>query len=435
MNDHELVKTCLQEICSKSGYDHFPKLSQRELEFLCDDIEEKTDILISLSTIKRLMNGQFSRLPQVATLNAITTYAGYENWQDFKLKKKNEFPEYINGNGNGHGHVALAEVKHSPLPKIRRSYKFIGLGIAVLVAIVIIAFSQFNSTASVNYDNVPFSAEKTTSNDIPNTVVFHYNIDDLEGDSFFIQQSWDINRRVRIYKKNYTLTDIYYEPGYHNAKLIVNNKMVKSVGVSIPTDKWMFYAIETVPKSMPLYIKKENFIQNGALQISKDDLPGSNIDLQKSYHYVYSFFPSKFTVPADNFILKARVRMDNVRNEPCPMIMYEVYTQHYFMYFRTTPTGCSSTNNAQFGELQLNGKIHNLSAFGTDVTKWQEVEMIVKDRQVKIYLDKKAIFENSYTQTAGMITGIGFISNGLCEVDNVSLKGLDGTVVYANQFP
>ncbi|MEI9809516.1 MAG: hypothetical protein WDO16_17520 [Bacteroidota bacterium] len=43
-------------------------------------------------------------------------------------------------------------------------------------------------------------------------------------DSFFIQQSWDKNRRVKIDKHSHTLTDIYYEPGYHIAKLIATTK-------------------------------------------------------------------------------------------------------------------------------------------------------------------------------------------------------------------
>ena len=85
--------------------------------------------------------------------------------------------------------------------------------------------------------------------------MFHYNIDDVKADSFFIQQSWDVNRRVRIFKNNYTLTDIYYEPGYHMAKLIANDSIIQTVDVSIPSDGWFLFAMNTKPKSNPVYIK------------------------------------------------------------------------------------------------------------------------------------------------------------------------------------
>jgi hypothetical protein len=37
-----------------------------------------------------------------------------------------------------------------------------------------------------------------------------------------------------------------------------------------------------------------------------------------------------------------------------------------------------------------------------------------------------------YKTSAGLITGLGFISNGLCEVEFVELKGLDGKTIYQN---
>ncbi len=106
-----------------------------------------------------------------------------------------------------------------------------------------------------------FSMNKTTRNDLPNTVVFNYNIDDVNADSFFIQQSWDKDRRVRIDKKNHTLTDIYYEPGYHVAKLIANDSVIRTIDVSIPTDKWFYYARERKPASIPEYVSCAGFKQ------------------------------------------------------------------------------------------------------------------------------------------------------------------------------
>ncbi len=77
------------------GYINTSKLSQAEFEHVCYLIEEKTKILISLSTIKRIFNGEFQRLPQVSTLNALAIFIGYSGWQDFKTKKRTENPAFV----------------------------------------------------------------------------------------------------------------------------------------------------------------------------------------------------------------------------------------------------------------------------------------------------------------------------------------------------
>ena len=87
VNERDLVLLCMSDLCKSAGFADTSQLVQRDLEFLCDSIDSKTGVLISLSTMRRLLNGQFARLPQVATLNAMATYIGYQNWQDFKCKK------------------------------------------------------------------------------------------------------------------------------------------------------------------------------------------------------------------------------------------------------------------------------------------------------------------------------------------------------------
>src|SRR5690606_29224337 len=118
------------------------------------------------------------------------------------------------------------------------------LPVTILVlatSLVIFLFIGFSGQAEDHhYERATFAARKTTDHDLPNTVVFSYNVDDVKADSFFIQQSWDTGRRVRIYPGQYTLTDIYYEPGYHLAKLMANDSVIRTVDVSIPTDRWFF---------------------------------------------------------------------------------------------------------------------------------------------------------------------------------------------------
>ncbi len=82
----------------------------------------------------------------------------------------------------------------------------------------------------------------------------------------------------------------------------------------------------------------------------------------------------------------------------------------------------------------LNGKTHDLSGLGTNVKEWQDVEIVVKDKKATIRINKKEVLSAGYDQSSGMITGLGFLSNGFPEVDFVTLKTLDGKEIYNNNF-
>jgi hypothetical protein len=430
ITEQELVKISMAELCRKAGFADCHNLVQRELEFVCDSIESKTGVLISLSTIKRLLNGQFSRQPQIATLNAISLFLGYQNWQDFKLNKIRETDAIALNGKNTEEKTVLPNTGSRKFSYTR--YILIG-GLLILTAMGLFAFLRSGKIKTGNFEKAQFSVNKTTSNDLPNTVVFNYNIDDVIADSFFIQQSWDRDRRVRINKGSHTLTDIYYEPGYHVAKLIANDQVIKTMDVSIPTDRWFYYARERKPGSLPEYISSPGF-KNGSLTITKDEVVNSGIAIQKEYLYLQVYFPTQIEYSSDNYMLNCRVRVNEVKNNFCPFLMCEVFCQRDFMFFKSTPKGCTSEAKAQFGETILNGKSNDLSALGMDVKEWQDVEIIVKNRKVTVKINKMAVLATQYDQSSGMITGLGFLSNGLPEVDFVTLKTLDGKNVYSNEF-
>lgn len=427
IDERELVKICMAELCKKAGFTDAETMVQRDLGFLCESIESRTGVLISLSTIRRLFNGQFSRLPQIATLDAIARFSGYSNWQHFKLEKSAAPP-------GAPAPASFAQPTPAPPSPSRKNFaraRFFLLGGGLLVATLgLLAIRKIGKPRLGNLETAQFSFGKTTRNDLPNTVVFRYNIDEVNADSFFIQQSWDKNRRVRIYKHNYTLTDIYYEPGYHVAKLIANDQIIKTADVSIPTDRWVFYTQKSLG-SQPKYIFPANAFSNGDLQLTAGDLSASKIDPQKGNKYLMVYFPGRIEGNSDNFTLTFRIKVNEWSNDLCPYFMPEVFCQRNFMYFTSTLKGCTSELQAQFGENHLSGKTYDFSALGANVRAWQNVELTVKNKVVSIRINGKDAFSATYRQSCGLITGLGFISNELCEVDGVELKTLDGKSIYS----
>lgn len=424
MSEKEIVKRAVTEVFEKCGYADVSRLSQRDYEHISQQVEVATSILISGSTIKRLLHGDFSRLPQVATLNAIATFLGHKSWQ-----------EYVAFNGSMH-QLTAAQKREAR----QNFFSFRRVKVAALIGVVAgvviaLGFVHLSGGKAIRgADKASLSVKKTTVNDIPNTVVFNYNIDDVEADSFFIQQSWDEHRRVRIFKNQYTVTDIYYEPGYHIAKLIANDSVIRTADVSIPTDRWFIYAKDTTPASTPEYISISNLVNDGILSINEEDLEDNHIDTRREKQYVYTYFPTLNQVNSDDLLLKTRVRVKKLRNSYCPYIMIEVFCQRYFMFFKATSKGCAREAMIQFGENFISGRNADLSSLGYDVSEWKNVELYVKDKQGSVKIDGQEVFATGYKKTGQGITGVGFISNGLCEIDFVELKGLDGTIVYSNDF-
>src|ERR1700683_1721019 len=416
MTDRELIELGASELAARHGFASWKDMRQRDLEYLCERIEESSGILISLSTIKRILNGQYNRLPQVATLNALSVYLGYTDWQAFKAAKGKAV------NGTPPAPAPGPKPSAGPLSR-RRSPLVIGAGI-VVVLFILLSWNYFSRSSPKARDDAgaaAFAVRKTTQNAIPNTVVFSYDIDRLRGDSFFIQQSWDKNRRGGIYKNSHTLTDIYFEPRYHVAKLFADDHIVKTIDVSIPTDKWFFYSKETLVRGQPAYIHTDTPIHRGILGLDRQTLVANKIDPDKPRVYLYTFFPTNIAADADNFRLTARIRMTEVRNTACPWIMSEIYCQKGFMYCTLTMPGCTGGISAQFGNQVIDGKDNDLSALATDVHQWHDLEIIVRQRQVTVSIDDKAVMTKGYSVSAGLVTGLGFHSNGLCEVDSIRL--------------
>ena len=101
---------------------------------------------------------------------------------------------------------------------------------------------------------------------------------------------------------------------------------------------------------------------------------------------------------------------------------------------KSTSKGCANRALLWFSEHEINGRDTDLASITFDVTKWADVELTVRNKHVTISINGKEAFLTSYQNTSKLITGLSFISNGLCEVDYVELTGLDGKIVCKNNF-
>lgn len=125
--------------------------------------------------------------------------------------------------------------------------------------------------------------------------------------------------------------------------------------------------------------------------------------------------------------------MNEVRNSLCPYITIELFCQGYFILMKTTKKGCANKASLVLGK-EIKGNESDLTALTFDVSEWTDVEIVSTNNIVSIYINNKEVFSAPSFDRIKFISGLAFISNGLCEVENVELTGLDGKIVYKNEF-
>ncbi len=192
-------------------------------------------------------HGLFDMLQIASTLNAFALCLGYQNWQDFKTRKQESHPP--------------------PTPPARKiPWKLICSGLAIILIALTLFASHFSSgrnhaDASRHCSNPRHCSQRLRPGRQPATISpirssLTTTSSNPDGSDGFCRRSSpetesETGEICYALLTPQTLTDIYYEPGYHNAKLIVNDQIIKTIGISIPTDHWFFYSKESLTRGDP----------------------------------------------------------------------------------------------------------------------------------------------------------------------------------------
>ena len=399
------------------------KWKQRDYLYLIDLIENRTGISLSLSTIKRIWQKEVSSIPQPATLDALAIFLGYDNWMHFKESNQDE--------------VSNEPVKSRNWLPVRTLV--ITLGVILVSVPVFILIQKIGTMPAKGHliydpDEIDFACTYSASSGVPNTVIFHYDVNKVEADSFFIQQSWDEHQREHIQKTEKNLTSIYYFPGYHKAKLIANDSIIKQTDVQVYTDDWLAMVRDGYMDNFPVYIRNSDLAQNGELHVTKEHLNANQIDLNEntlvSYYYVADFeSPS-----SSNFGFKTKVRCDSIFNFTCPHVAICILGEEDMNFIPFTIKGCVGYVNVKMGDVTKSGKNTDLSAFGVDVYSWQEIEVRTINNVATILLNGEQLLELPFDKNIGNIVGFNINFSGSGAIDYIRLADTDGEKVYYTEF-
>jgi len=402
------------------------KLKQREIEYLSNLIEEKSRVKLSISTLKRLWRNDLQQLPHPATLDALVSILDFKDWQDFK--KQNVLTPSPDNLQKGFRY----KISIRPLPV------YISLGaIVLLVSFFVIQGFNRKDRVVVTKD-VIFTADKTVTSGVPNTVIFKYDLSGVKADSFFIQQSWNPRDKVRIDPEKNYYSAIYYTPGFHFAKIMANDSILKFQRVHIKTDGWLPLVKYDIRDKKHVYLDAGAIEHDGIIRATAELLQKANVDVSKEFYLRYYNIRDFDGIDASNFDLETRLKCDQLpfggHSTPCPLMEVMIITEQNIFFIPVTTKGCVGELDLSVGEVYKSGKDNDLSAFGTDVYSWQHLKIRIENKKVSIMLNDSLIHELQYQNDFGRIKGIIYTFTGPGSVDFLRFKNVKGEMVYADEF-
>ena len=415
-----LIKNIIFQISEVLQLNTPDQWQQRDFENVSIQLEEKTGINLSVSTLKRLCKNQFQNIPQKNTLNALAQFLGYKDWYDYKVSN------------------TVNDEKTTEKPFVKRNLKLnkklIYIPISALAVLAVLLLIKITKPAQ-SYTEVKFSSRKNVSTGVPNTVVFNYDISMYDFDSAFIQQSWDIRRRAKIAKNEMHSTSIYYYPGYHRAKLLINDHLVKEIPVYITTDGWLKLIQNPDNDLIPVYVN-ENCESNGEMYMPPEIVASHNIDLSEhNYSTCFYYVNEDFSSDSDNFRLKTRIK-NNIDDGAlvCQVCEISVFCENARHFIQVCDPGCIASLLLKFGDRYISGSNNDLSAFGCDMNLWNDVELKIENKLVTVLLNGNEVYKTSYENSNGAIKGISYSFAGSGAIDYVQLFNKEEQLVYADDF-
>jgi hypothetical protein len=284
---------------------------------------------------------------------------------------------------------------------------------------------------SIDASKISFSSQPVTQG-LPNTVIFNFDVSASPYEDIAIQQSWDERMREKVSKEGQQYTTTYYYPGYHRAKLLINNKVIKEHDVYIKTNGWLAL-LET--DDIPLYIK-DKIIDKGIMQAPFASLEKFQLASTRQVPWVDYYNVQDFgNLSSNDFTFETELRNEtNTANAICQESRIAIMCSDGRLLIPLTIPGCVGNINLHLSDLYIEGRKNDLSAFGCNLSGWQKLRCEVEKKQLTVFLNDKEIFRTTYTHDAGKIIGIRYKFMGAGAVNYVKLWDKNKKIIFEDNF-
>ncbi|MGL4631291.1 MAG: hypothetical protein ACRCVT_08805 [Leadbetterella sp.] len=407
--DSFYIEKCRSLIEEKLDWGESADWQNQDFEVLSERIFAETKVNLSITTLKRIWGkATYTSNPNLATLNALAAFVGFENWRAFT------------SNGFQPTQHPLEIQKTQLSQKSKKSY-ILWAGMSATILLLCFGTWAYNqNTQKLKYGNIQFTSKPVTKG-LPNSVIFNYDVSDSNADSVFIQQSWDkrLRQKIDTFKNEYVCT--YYRPGYYRAKLILNDSIVKEHDVFVESEGWMGI-LEKEP--IPIYFPTKTIQKDNLLGISADEVSQQGFDLKKEIPWICLTEVNKNkTVSADNFYAETEIRNTFKKGDAiCQHSTIVLLGTDNVIVIPLTIKGC--VGEIDLSSISKEAKSKNLAVFGVDFQKWVKVRCEVKNAIIKVFINDQLGFEGEQDKIKGRVVGTRIRFKGAGEVKRFEMGSL-----------
>ena len=401
------VAACVESIEQKLDWGTSNDWKTQDFERLSQLISQETGIVLSVTTLKRLWGKiKYDSKPNSSTLDALAKFVGAKNWRSFRQPPKKV--------------VATKPIKRTKRTHFNFSWNWNFFGLFCLLGIGIYAFTLLPNH-SVDPSKFHFKSRKIADG-LPNAVVFEYDATQAKaGDKIEIQQNWDTRRRTTVDRNKKVLTSTYYTPGFFEAKLLVNNQIVKEQDVFIPSQGWLGL-VEQSP--VPLYFKKEEIELADKITIPIDLLTANKVNPKLNNTWVNFYKVGGFDdLSVANFTLETLIKSEYKEGaSACQKVEIILLCEGEAIISSLSIPGCISENSIWVMGQAVDGKTTDLSAFGCDFSDWVAIRWVATNDQISFFVNDRLAYQLPLLGKQNKINGIKYRFLGTGAIKSLTFK-------------
>lgn len=423
MNENaKKLNRCLNLITEKSGLGDWKNWTKRDYEQLSILIEQKTKIILSVSTLVRLFKDSAGHKPQKTTLDALARYVGFDTWHSFSTCDD------------------IAGLKDQPVihvkPKKRSGSLIYLVGFSVLLVAGFFGARALFFDRSPHPEDIKFKIRNADITGIPATIQVDYDLGKFVPDSLWLQLYWNPEEKIMVDPRQKHMSAIYCYPGVHWCKFIADNKVLGEQMVKIKTSGWTALIRHSGLQLFPLYIKSLDIIHDGVLQVTEPMINKQNLEPNSRIFTSYYFVNDLGPIYSDDYTITGTIMNPptTLGTQPCGYCSVYIMGEKGKHFFTIGDLGCSALFNLGFSGLDYMDTFPEQTNFEYVSNGWTSFRSVVSGDTVNIFLGSSKIYTYDKVKNLGKILGIHFLFSGLGAIDRVKLYNSKNFVAMDEDF-
>lgn len=433
------LEICCRLVGEKFGNPAVSTWTNGDYIKLSSILSRQTSVQISPSTLKRI----FGKLktseryyPQKATRDALANYAGYTDWENFEQKhprplKQQEFKVGETEQSSENIETITKVIRHE---KKWPWFVLMLIGIAAAVA-AIWQFSISKKPLLTNVKNVKLICSNPEGEN-PHSATFRIQLPKLfSGDTSDFTIDFGDGRRERKVNPGFVFTHFYEVPGRYYAVLKYNNRPLDTVPVYLKTNGWTATAIMEHDTTRVYPVNSENLFKDGKLQVTTNELFRAGVDTNRTF-FVHFANTLPLNISGDDFELTTNVTTSQLRpGVRCSQVNVEIYGERARHGAVLIKPGCVSWAYLRFSEAYKGGETEDLSSIGANLTRGGIVRLQVINKNVKLFVNDKLVYEVAYVFSLEKIYGVRIVFSGVGSVNGFMLRDIKTRETFDGAFP